>query len=303
MEWIREKWNLFRYELKNTWRGISRHFVLCLSSVTSITITLLLVGLMLLVGVHVSRFSSGIAGELAIHAVLQDEISDPAQIEQLTRRIENMENVDHVIFSSKEEELENMIASKGEAFAVYRGEQNPLANAYFIFVKDASQIEQTTQNLRSMNEVADAVYGGTSVDELVRILVMVRRFAFAGAAAMLLLSVYLIYNTIKTTIASRSKEIGIMKTVGAKPSFIRVPFELEGVLIGFAGALIPFGLIAWLYPELYARFSGRLFISEFTLLPVRECLWLSGILLFSLGILTGLAASTLAVRKSLRKIR
>lgn len=300
---IREKWNLLKYELKNTWRGISRHFVLCLSSITSVTITLVLVALMILVGVHVSRFSQGITKELSIHAVFSEEVNSQEQIDQLMRRIENMENVDHVVFSSKDEELEAMIAQKGEAFAIYRGEQNPLSNACFIFVEDASAIDQTTQNLLTMNEISQAVYGGTSVHSLVRILEMVRHFAFIAAICMLLLSAYLIYNTIKTTISSRSKEIQIMKTVGAKPSFIRIPFEIEGSLIGCFGALVPFGLIAWLYPMLYKRLGGRLYISEFTLLPVHDCLWISGIVLFATGILTGLIASTLASRKYLRKIR
>lgn len=295
--------NLARYELKNTWRGMIRHWVLCLSSITTITITLLLVALLMMVGLHVNRFSQGIARELAIHAVAAPEILEQSQIDELAGQIEAIENVDHIVFSSRDDELENMINEKGEAFAAYRGENNPLSNAWFVYVKDETQIADTAAQIQNLPGMQAAVYGGTSVSRLVDVLVMIRRFALIGALGMLLLSMFLIYNTIKTTIASRQREISVMRTVGATSRFIRVPFELEGCIIGFFGALIPFLLIVWLYPMLYERLHGRLFISEFTLMPVGEANWAAGIVLFVTGILTGWLASTLAARKYLRKTR
>lgn len=299
---MREKWNLFCYEVKNALIGMLRHPALCISAVTSIALTLILISIFLIVSFHVERFAGGIGRELTIHAVLRDDIQ--ADQEQMVQeQIENVDNVRQAVFSSKDDELEMMITEKGDAFAVYRGENNPLANAFYVYVEDEQKIEQTAADLQALDTVESVVYGGTSVNKLVRILSIVRQGCILLAALMLVLSLYLIYNTIRNTIYSRQTEISVMKTVGASSAFVRIPFQIEGVLLGLLGALIPYLLIRWGYPALYEIFGGRLFISEFSLMPVDTVSWLFALVLFGIGALSGLAAATLAAGRTLSRIR
>ncbi|MEI3147149.1 MAG: permease-like cell division protein FtsX [Merdibacter sp.] len=180
-----------------------------------------------------------------------------------------MDNVAAATLSTKDEELELMIKEKGEAFAMYRGEENPLNNAFFITVVDADQIAQTCEAITQLDFVSDAVYGGTSVSSLIRLLDMVRQGGIIFVILLFLLTAYLISSTIKTTIYARSKEIAIMRNVGASNHFIKVPFMIEGVLIGLVGAIIPCILTVVGYAWFYDKIGGRLFTDLFALQPVR----------------------------------
>lgn len=299
---MKKWWNLFLYEVKNALVSMGRHWALCLSAVTTITLTLFLVAVFALTGTHVESFSRGIGQELAIHAVMT-EGSDEAQALQLQQVMESMDNVRAVQYRSKEEELETMIAEKGDAFSIYRGDNNPLSPAFFIYLEDESLIEQTSAAIQALPEIESAVYGGTSVSSLVAMLQKIRLGAAILAGLLIVLSVYLIYNTIRSTIYSRQTEIAIMKTVGATSAFIRIPFILEGMILGALGALIPWLCIYFAYPPLYDYLGGRLFISEFALQPPGVILPGFALLLFGLGAGTGLLASALAAGKYLRKIR
>ena len=132
-----------------------------------------------------------------------------------------------------------MIKEKGEAFAMYRGEENPLNNAFFITVVDADQIAQTCEAISQLDFVNDAVYGGASVSQLIHVLDLVQQGGLVFVILLFLLTAYLISSTIRTTIYARSKEIAIMRNVGASNHFIKVPFMMEGVLIGLIGAVLP----------------------------------------------------------------
>ena len=196
-----------------------------------------------------------------------------------------------------------MIAEKGDVFGQYRGEENPLANAFYVSVEDESRIAETARDIYSIEGVETAAYGGSSVVQLVELLKTARRITFFLVLLLVLLALYLIYNTIRATIYSRKDEIGIMRTVGATSSFIRVPFELEGILIGLLGSLLPLLLLLQGYPALYAAINGRLLIREFALIaPDTVRLW-GSILLPVGGMLIGWLASSAAALRYCRKVR
>ena len=92
-------------------------------------------------------------------------------------------------------------------------------NAFFITVSDADQIEQTCEEIKQLDFVNDAVYGGASVSQLINILNLVRQGGFIFVILLFLLTAYLISSTIRTTIYARSKEIAIMRNVGASNHF------------------------------------------------------------------------------------
>lgn len=297
---MKEKLNLFIYELKYAFVGIKRHLLLCFSAISAVMVSLFLIAAFFIIGMHVDHFASNVQGDLSIHVILDTGIDDQNTLDEIAGQIQAIDNVDNVQFSSKENELELMIEEKGEAFAIYRGDENPLSNAYFVYIKDAGQIAETSSEIERIEGVDSCAYGGSSVTELINLLEMVHNVGYGVIVLLLLLSIYLIYNTIRTTIYSRQQEIIIMRQVGATNAFIKRPFEVQGVLIGLAGAAIPVLLLYFGYPRLYEALGGVLFASMFSLLEPYDVLWHVGLIIVAIGVLIGGFASFWAVTKYLK---
>lgn len=300
---MREKFWLFLYAFKNALIGMKRHWVLCVSAVTTVFLTLLLAAVLFVTVIHVDRFSDQIGSDLNIHVILDEEITDPAEIQTIQNQIEQTENVVRADYSDRDTELEDMIARKGEAFASYRGEENPLSDAFFVYVEDETQLEKTSSTLLQIDGVSSAVYGGTSVSQLAEILQTARMAAAVFTGLLLILCLYLIYNAIRSSIYSRQDEIAVERTVGASTGFIRTPFEIEGTLIGLLGALVPWLLIVWGYPALYESLRGQLFMPQLALVKPEQMVSLMGWILFGTGALTGWAASCIAAQRYIKRVR
>ena len=232
---MKEKLNLALYELKYAFIGIKRHLLLCLSAISAITISLFLMAAFLVVGIHVDHFATNVQSDLSIHVILDQDIVEDDQIDAIEDQILELSNVDSIEFSDKENELELMIDEKGDAFSIYKGEENPLSNAFFVYVQDEKQIQDTSEQIEQIEGVSSSAYGGSSVTQLINLLDMVRKVGYGVILLLLILSIYLIFNTIRTTIFSRQEEIIIMRQVGGTNAFIKRPFEVQGVLIGFFG--------------------------------------------------------------------
>ncbi len=293
----------FLYELKYAFVGIKRNFMLCLSAMSAITVTLFLVECILVLGIHVNYFSNDIKKDLSVHVVLDDNIKTDEEIQNVESVITSLSNVSKVEFSSTDQELELMIKEKGEAFSVYRGENNPLNNAFFVYVKNADKIEKTSQKIEKIDGVSSVAYGGSSVTDLVDMLLIVQKIGYGIVALLILLSLYLIFNTIKTTIDSRQDEIMIMRTVGATNGFINKPFIVQGIVIGLLGALLPFLALYFGYQALYTSLSGQIFTPLFTLFKPEYMYIRVGSCIFLMGILIGGLASFFATRKYLKMKR
>lgn len=297
---MKRKVRMGLYALKYAFNGLRHHFVLSISAVSAITITLLMVALCAVIGFNINHFSDNITGDLMIHVVLNPSRDTPQEIEQIQKDLEAVPNVKSVSYSDKDQELELMIEEKGEAYARYRGENNPLANAFFVTLKDNTQIEETASLLRKVYGVDSVAYGGQSVHELVDVLELARRSGYILAILLLILSVYLIYNTIRTTIYSQQDEIGVMTMVGASYRFIKIPFVAQGMIIGMLGAFIP-TLTVWIgYARMYERLNGIFFANILSLIDVGTMRLKAGMGIMVLGMVIGFTASLMAVTKYLR---
>ena len=296
-----KRWlSLLFYEFKYAFLGIRKHLLLTISAISCMIVSLFLIGLFLLMGLHVDHFATNVQHDMSIHVVLDPQIKDPKMIQQVEDEINSISNVESITFSDKDQELELMIQEKGEAFSLYRGEENPLSHAFFVVVKDSSKIDRTAQQIEELEGVSSVAYGGSSVRDLIDLMDIARKVGYGLAVLLLVLSLYLIYNTIKTTIYSRQEEIAIMRQVGASNAFIRIPFEIQGVLIGGIGALVPCLLLAFGYPKLYEQMHGILFSHLFSLIEPTQVFWTVGSCVVVSGLLVGILASLLAVGKSLR---
>ena len=286
------------YHIRQAFKGMFRHLGMTLSAIVAVIITLLLLAIFLCVAGNVSLFASNIEGGLQIHATLDPDIDTEEELEEAGNVLKEMDNVAAATLSTKDEELELMIKEKGEAFAMYRGEENPLNNAFFITVVDADQIAQTCEAISQLDFVNDAVYGGASVSQLIHILDLVRQGGLVFVILLFLLTAYLISSTIRTTIYARSKEIAIMRLVGASNGFIRGPFLMEGALHALIGSLLAVGVLQVLrmygIPKLQSALSFlSLDVSGNTYIMIY-------IVLVVAGLVIGLLGSAFAMRRYLK---
>ena len=161
-----------------------------------------------------------------------------------------------------------MIQEKGDIFSIYEGEDNPLNHAFFVSVNDSERIEMITNEILQLEMVEDAMYGGESITDLISLLNTIRFGIMVFMLLLSMLAIFLISNTIKMAIYSRNNEIMIMRNVGATNLFIKIPFMIEGMIIGLIGAIIPCILTFFGYRYLYQMMDGQLFTNVFALQPI-----------------------------------
>lgn len=287
--------------LAGAWRNLIRHISLTVSSVIAVTVTLLIVGVLMVVAGNISDFTDNIESDFQIQATISPGFSDDTQIEELQHQIEDLDHVRSCTFSSKEEELQELIDENGEMFRYYEGEdRNPLYDVFRIELDDNRQISAVSDELNQMDGIVEATYGGDEITMMVSLFEALRSGGLVFVVFLALLALLLIQNTIRMTIQARNTEIAIMRSVGASNWYIRGPFILEGMYIGILGSIIPVAVIAIGYYALYESFHGVLLSSMFVMKP----LWpfIAGVCAALLigGIIVGMAGSFLAVGKYLR---
>ncbi len=291
--------------IKEGFIGLIRHLAMSVSSIMAVIVTLLLVSLFLVLTVNLQQITDSVQAKVQIHVQIKNEV-DLTGIADLKRNISELPGVVAVEYSDKDEELNHFIESYGEEgkiFEMYRGEKNPLRNAFIIEVSEGNVIDQVSTKIENMIGIESVNYGGLNALKLIEILNSVRDSGLILVLVLGLLAVFLITNTIKMSIHSRMSEIQIMRTIGATNGFIRSPFLVEGLLIGFIGSLIPIGISIFGYKYLYESLNGVLLTNIFELRPVFPFVFQLSYLLIMLGVSVGLVGSFISVSRYLRTVR
>ena len=291
--------------IKEGFIGLVRHLAMSVSSIMAVIVTLLLVSLFLILTVNLQQITDSVQAKVQIHVQIENEV-DLTGIADLKREILELPGVVAVDYSDKDEELNHFIESYGEEgkiFEMYRGDKNPLRNAFIIEVSEGNVIDQVSTKIENMSGIESVNYGGLNALKLIEILNSVRDSGLILVLVLGVLAVFLITNTIKMSIHSRMYEIQIMRTIGATNGFIRAPFMVEGVLIGFIGSLIPIGISIFGYKYLYESLNGVLLTNIFELRPVFPFVFQLSYLLIMLGISVGLVGSFISVSRYLRTVR
>ena len=287
--------------LADAWRNLIRHISLTVSSVIAVTVTLLIVGVLVVIAGNISDFTDNIESDFQIQATISPGFSEDKEIAELQAQIEQLDHVESCTFSSKEDELQELIAENGEMFRYYEGEdRNPLYDVFRIELDDNRQIDAVSEALNQMDGIVEATYGGDEITVMVSVFEALRSGGAVFVVFHAILALLFIQNTIRMTIQARNTEIAIMRSVGASNWYIRGPFILEGMYIGVLGSIIPIVLISCGYYALYQAFDGVLLSSMFVMKPMWPFIFGVCLILLLGGILVGMAGSFLAVGKYLR---
>ena len=287
--------------LADAWRNLIRHISLTVSSVIAVTVTLLIVGVLVVIAGNISDFTNNIESDFQIQATISPGFSEDKEIAELQAQIEQLDHVESCTFSSKEDELQELTGENGGMFRSSEGEdRNPRYDVFRIELDDNRQIDAVSEALNQMDGIVEATYGGDEITVMVSVFEALRSGGAVFVVFLAILALLFIQNTSRMTIQARNTEIAIMRSVGASNWYIRGPFILEGMYIGVLGSIIPIVLISCGYYALYQAFDGVLLSSMFVMKPIWPFIFGVCLILLLGGILVGMAGSFLAVGKYLR---
>lgn len=284
-------------------KDISRHFSTAFSSSLSIAIALMIATFMTVMAASIDQFTKNIESEFVVQVSLLPTVTEE-QRQVLTDELSSMKGAGRVTYSTKDQELDELIAQNGEIFSQYAGEdRNPLLDVLTVHLENAQQMEAVSKEAAKLDGVASVSYGGSMISKMVDVFDAARTGGWLLVGFMIILAVYLTRISVKMTIHTRQEEIAIMRQVGAYNWYITTPFVFEGLIIGFWGALVPGLLVLLGYPALYNLLGGVLLSDMFVLISPWPFAAYVTAGVFGIGLLTGALGSWLAVRKYLRWYR
>ena len=277
---------------KTAFQNIWRNGVMSISSIFAVTITLILIGVVSVIAINVNHMTVNIENSLNIYVKVDRSATDE-QSKAVGDEINKLTGIKKINYSSKDKELDKLIASQDknskQLFENYRSD-NPLGDAYIVEVKNAKNLDKVAKKIGDIPYVKEVTYGGSSTNKLGAIFVV----------ALIVVALFMIANTIKITITSRSTEISIMRMVGASNWYIRIPFMLEGIFIGLIGSIVPLIILAYGYKFAYVTMTSLMSSNLITFVPPYPLVWELGAFLALLGAVVGLIGSFFSVRKFLK---
>lgn len=243
--------NTIFYYFREAATSLIRNSWLTVASVGTIIISLLILGSSVLLVLNVREVAADLESSLEITVFLEEDL-EQERLEQLEEEIKFVPGVSTVNFVTKEQALDNLKESFGDKSELLSGleEDNPLPNSYTVKTREANMVPGAARQLTELEGVEQVRYGQGVVENLLALTHWVRIW---GSLALLVLgvaAVLLIATTIRMSVFARRREIGIMKMLGATNIFVRMPFMLEGMIIGLTGGLIAAVMIHFGYASL-----------------------------------------------------
>ena len=288
--------------VRDAFKSVLRNFSLSLASISCITITLVIVAVSVIASFNVQNFTKEIESDLTIVAFLDKDATD-SDVADIKKELKSMKNIETFTFNGKEDVKDEM-SKESEVFSSvmseWSKEDNPLKDTFQIKVKDATKISKTAKSIKNIEKVSLVRYGEGMVDKLVKAFTSIQKVAYGVVIALIVVTVFLIINTIKLTIFSRKREISIMRLVGASNFSIKTPFIIEGMFLGLIGSILPVLLTTFGYLAFYKHFDGYLFTKLIELIKPEPFIYSTSGIIIIIGILVGMIGSASAVRKYLK---
>ena len=295
----------FRILIRNVrdgFKNVFRNISLSVASISCITVTLIIVAVSIMGSLNVENFTKLISNDFTIVAFMENKATDKEE-KKILEEINKLSNIESVTFKSKKDVAKEMMDSSdtfNSIISSWEKTENPLSDTYSIKVKDLEKIEKTAKQIKKIKGVEIVKYGEGMVDSMVSIFDIVEKILIVIVIGLVVVTSFLISNTIKITIFSRQEEIEIKRLVGASNFSIKQPFAIEGFIIGVLGSIIPILVTIYGYSILYEKTGGKLF-SQFIRLvkPFPFVIYVS-LLLVLIGATVGMIGSNRAVKKYLK---
>ena len=235
--------------VKSIWRNRMMSF----ASFCIMMVSLLMVGISVLFSINLTKIVSGIEGKSEVVVQIKDN-TDKNGISKLEKDLKDVPNINKVEFYSKEDAWKNMLedmTDEEKSFFQY-ADDNPLPDTFKITIKDIKKMSETTTQIETFDNVESTKSPTAFADVLISLRRVVNVVSVAIILALIIVCLIIISNTTRSSVYARRKEINIMKYVGATNSFIRIPFFIEGMVVGILAAIGALFLTQFAYDGIYS---------------------------------------------------
>lgn len=302
----------FRHLIESL-KSLKRNGWMTVAAVSSVTITLSLVAIFASVILNTAKLASDISNNVRIVVYMRKDIADNSKTivkegqtvknndyHKIYDALTSMDHVSKVTYSSKEEQYEKLTETMGSEWKVFEGDSNPLYDAYIVDTTEHKYVDSVAAEAKKLEGVSEVQDGGANTQKLFALSDFIRVWGLVGAGLLIFIAVFLISNTIRITIISRSREIQIMRLVGAKNSYIRGPFLFEGAWIGLLGSILPVVLVYFGYNMAYQTMNKNLVAQNLSM--IEPNLFVPAMIgaVSVLGIFIGSLGSSISMRRFLK---
>lgn len=251
----------FKMFIIDALKSLKRNKTITFASIITVAATLFIFGVFLIVAQTINMGVESVESKVEIKAYLIDEITTQEQ-SNIETILQGVEGVKEITYESKEEAFDKFMERLGEDNAILAGfseDRNPLPNSFVVSLEEPEAAMRVEEALSGVRGVEDVGNERETVERIIGLAKIIRTMGVVIFIILVLVSLFLISNTIKLTVYSRRREIGIMKFVGATDWFIRWPFLIEGMIMGLIGGIIAVGVVFFAYQLVYTDITQSLF--------------------------------------------
>jgi len=293
------KKNNIGYLLREGFKGVFLHGFMSFAAICVTVACLIIMGTfsLILYNLHVMILDLEQENEILVYI---DEDYSEAKAKSVGSQINLISNVHEAKFVSRQQALDEFIETQNDADAFAGLEADTFRDRFVVTLEDNRLIQQTVEMLKQIDGVVEVTAHYEVANGFQTVQKVLNLSAMVIIVMLFVVSLFIISNTIKLAMYSRSQEIAIMKMVGATNSFIRLPFVVEGLILGFFSSLVAFFLEWALYDFLAAKIAQIDSLQLITMVPFTECIEYVAIVYAITGFVVGVFGSMLSIRKFLR---
>ena len=287
------------YFVREVCISIKRNNWMSFASISTVAVSLFVLGMFLIIVLNMNRMASMLESQVQINVYLDDKLKG-AEIDDLEDDLKKMQGIESVQYVSREDAIVRLRERLGDQKYLLDalGDKNPLPNAFEVTVKQPTMVETAAKAIEKFGGVESVKYGQDVVEHLFNMTRLVRIFGFTLMLLLAGATLFIISNTIRLTVFARRKEIAIMKYVGATDWFIRWPFLLEGVVLGFFGGVLASIALRSIYGLITAKVYSTL--AFLPLIPQYPFVNFISLVMVLSGMGIGALGSTISLKRFLK---
>lgn len=292
-----------KYLIKEGFRNTWANRMMSIASICVLMSCLVLIGSASMIFANIDAFIGRIEEENVVMVFVEKGTSQE-DIDEMGKLLKATDNVKETEFVPKEKAWNDQLATMGEAQAALFTELSteiPLPDAYKVTIADLTKFDGTIEKIKQLDHIDTIRENKDLARKIVSIRHGIEVIAVAIIAVLLAISIFIISNTIKLTVYSRRLEISIMKSVGATNNFVRMPFIVEGMILGVVSGIISLGLVWGLYEFAVKQFHELLAALGFSIISFSDYALLMFGAFILIGIITGVGGSIFTMGKYLNK--
>lgn len=297
------KYSMFGYLLGEGFKNVTHNKKSAGASLAIMCATMLIFGLFFIVIENINYLVKTIETEQGMQVFIEKDATD-AQIEEIGNNLKKIDGINKVTYVSKEDALNQVkekLKNKQNLLAGW-DEDNPFRASYYVTLTDLSQNNAVQEQINKIENVAEISSKNDTINGLISVANVVRVISITILTMLVIISIFIISNTIKLAVHARRKEISIMKYVGATDGFIRWPFIVEGIIIGLLAATLSLLIIGAVYYAGGNALANTVVLQKvgYTLLSFSDMITLLVVVYLALGIGIGTLGSSISMRKYLK---